>query len=227
MIAVTDLAVTNGSFSLEGISFEIPTGQYGILMGRTASGKTTILEAICGLKRIVAGRIDLDGRDVTHLKPALRGVGYVPQDSALFPMMTVRQHLAFALVVRKRPRAEIARRCDELAALLGLVHLLDRKPQGLSGGEAQRVALGRALAAHPRVLLLDEPLSSLDEETRLEMRGLLKTVQKHTRVTTLHVTHTLSEAVDLGDRLFRLEEGRIVDAVQPAQGTDPTAAPPA
>jgi ABC-type sugar transport system ATPase subunit len=176
-------------------------------MGKTGSGKTTLLEAISGLTAITAGSITLLGRDVTHLEPAARGVGYVPQDLALFPTLSVRDHLAFSLDVRRRPAAEIDKRVAELAELLGIGHLLDRRPAGLSGGEAQRVALGRALAFHPQVLLLDEPLSALDDDTRADMVSLLRSVQRLTGVTTLHVTHSLGEAKKLADRLLVLKNG--------------------
>ena len=208
-IAVENLAVHLGTFVLKGIGFRIPSGEYGVLMGKTGCGKTTILEAICGLRAPSSGRILLGERDVTRLKPAERGVSYVPQDRALFGTMSVRDHLAFALVIRNWPRLEIERRVAELAVLLGIVPLLDRKPHGLSGGEAQRVALGRALAFHPSILLLDEPLSALDEETRAEMAGLLQAIQKQTGVTTLHVTHNPSEANLLANRVFVLENGCI------------------
>src|SRR5919201_5691867 len=168
MIAVENLTVRAGAFALEGVSFALDTGQYGVLMGRTGCGKTTLLEAVCGLKPVRGGRVRLLGRDVTDLPPADRGVGYVPQDLALFPTMTVREHLGFALEVRRWDPAEATRRVEELSAMLGLGPLLGRRPQGLSGGEAQRVALGRALSFRPRVLLLDEPLSALDDETRQE-----------------------------------------------------------
>ncbi len=209
MIAVENLTVRAGSFALEGVSFALDTGQYGVLMGRTGSGKTTLLEAVCGLKPVQGGRVTLMGRDVTRLRPAERGVGYVPQDRALFPTMTVWEHLAFALEIRKWPADAVAERVGELADLLGIGHLLERRPHGLSGGEAQRVALGRALAAKPQVLLLDEPLSALDDETREEMCALLVSVRRHTGVTTLHITHNASEALRLADRLFRLRDGRI------------------
>ncbi|MCA9054494.1 MAG: ABC transporter ATP-binding protein, partial [Planctomycetaceae bacterium] len=134
---------------------------------------------------------------------------YVPQDGALFSRMTVRDHLGFALVVRRTPREEVSRRSAELAELLGLEQLLDRRPRGLSGGERQRVALGRALAFRPRILCLDEPLSALDSETRRQMCVLLRTVQQQTGVTTLHVTHNLDEAQLLADCLLRIEEGQV------------------
>jgi ABC-type sugar transport system ATPase subunit len=215
MIAVENLSVRAGAFAMHGLSFTVATGQYAVLMGRTGSGKTTLLEAIAGLKPVRSGRILLDGHDVTHLKPAERGVGYVPQDLALFPTLTVRDQLAFALAVRRWPTAAIARRVEDLAGLLKIGPLLDRKPAGLSGGEAQRVALGRALSFHPGVLLLDEPLSALDDETRQEMYVLLRSVQKQTGVTTLHVTHNLSEAKVLADRLFLVNNGGLDEASPP------------
>lgn len=202
MIAVEGLSVRAGAFVIEGLSFAVATGEYAVLMGRTGCGKTTLLEAICGLKPVRAGRVRLLGHDVTGLSPADRGVGYVPQDLALFPSLTVRDHLGFALDVRRWHPVDAARRIEELTELLGLGHLLDRRPPGLSGGEAQRVALGRALAFRPAVLLLDEPLSALDEDTRSGMYGLLRSVQRQTGVTTLHVTHSRAEARALADRLF-------------------------
>lgn len=209
MIVLENVAVHVGFFHLEGISLQVPTGGYAALMGKTGTGKTTLLEAICGLKRVTEGRIFLMDRDVTHLKPAERGIGYVPQDRALFPMMTVHEHLAFALTIRKWGRGAIAERIGELADLLGLEKLMNRKPHGLSGGEAQRVALGRALAYHPQVLLLDEPLSALDEETREEMFSLITSVRERTGVTTLHITHQRVEAHRLADTMFQLKDGRI------------------
>src|SRR5579884_1235493 len=205
MIAVDNLSLRSGAFAVDGVSFAVPTGAYAVLMGRTGCGKTTLLEAVCGLKPVRSGRIVLLGRDVTGLKPADRGVGYVPQDLALFPGLTVREHLAFALTVRRWPAEAVEERVDGLARLLGIGHLLGRRPAGLSGGESQRVALGRALAFHPRILLLDEPLSALDEDTRAEMVGLLRSVQRRTGVTTLHVTHSRSEASALADVLLVFE----------------------
>jgi molybdate/tungstate transport system ATP-binding protein len=213
LISVQDLTIHLGRFALDSVHFEIGRGEYAVLMGKTGSGKTTILEAVCGLRPVVSGVIRLHGRNVCGLKPAQRGIGYVPQDGALFSTMTVRENLAFALVVRKWSRAAIDERVSELADLLGVAHLLDRRPQGLSGGESQRIALGRALAASPGVLCLDEPLSALDDATREEMYSLLKSVRQRTGVTALHVTHSLAEAERLADRVLILREGRI-DAVE-------------
>ncbi|GIW82248.1 MAG: hypothetical protein KatS3mg105_4055 [Gemmatales bacterium] len=211
MIQVEQLCVRSGMFSLEDISFKVQTGNYAVLMGKTGAGKTTILEAICGFRPVVKGSIRLLDREVSGLAPSDRGIGYVPQDLALFQTMTVREHLAFAQRIRRWNPLAIQRRVEELAELLGITGLLDRKPAGLSGGESQRVALGRALAFHPRVLLLDEPLSALDENTREDMYSLLQSVQKHTGVTVLHVTHNLSEARKLADQLFQLLDGKIIE----------------
>ena len=211
MIQVEDLSVRAGEFALDHISFTIPSGQYGVLMGKTGSGKTTVLEAICGLKKVLSGRILLESDDVTHLKPGERGIGFVPQDGALFSTMTIRDHLAFALVIRKWPSEKIDARVRELADLLGIAHLLVRRPHGLSGGERQRVALGRALASRPHVLCLDEPLSALDDETREEMYVLLRSVREQTGVTALHITHSLREAQALADKLILLKDGAMVE----------------
>ncbi|HVJ86169.1 MAG TPA: ABC transporter ATP-binding protein [Caulifigura sp.] len=209
MIQLEDVSITAGSFRLSGVSFELSRGEHVVLMGRTGRGKTTILEAICGLRPVTTGRILLGKVDVTNWDPADRRIGYLPQDLALFPTLNVYEHFAFALRLQKRSREAIDQRVVEMAELLGVTPLLGRQIQGLSGGESQRVALGRALAAEPPVLLLDEPLSALDDATRLEMRGLLKQVQQKTGVTILHVTHNRHDAEALADRVLVLEEGRV------------------
>jgi len=209
MIAVEHLTVRVGAFALVDVGFVVPTGHYAVLMGRTGAGKTTLLEVVCGLKPVAQGAIHLNERDVTHLKPGERGIGYVPQDRALFQTMTVREHLAFAMAIRKMERQRIEERVAELSQLLRIEHLLNRKPHGLSGGEAQRVAMGRALAVRPGILCLDEPLNALDEATRREMHQLLETVRRTTGVTTLHVTHNLDEAEHLADQILLLRDGKV------------------
>ncbi|MEX2186241.1 MAG: ATP-binding cassette domain-containing protein [Pirellulales bacterium] len=212
MIELTGVGVVSGTFSLSDVAFSVPRGAYAVLMGRTGSGKTTILEAVCGLKRVVAGEIRLGGADVTQLKAAERGIGFVPQDGALFRSMTVREHLDFALEIRRWTKPRRNDRVAELAAMVGVEHLLGRGVIGLSGGETQRVALGRALSFHPQILCLDEPLSALDDESRQEMIELLKRIQRDTGVTALHVTHNRHEAERLADVWLRLVDGKVVDA---------------
>ena len=209
MIRVEQLSVRAGQFALSGLGFAVAAGEHAVLMGRTGSGKTTLLEAICGLRRVTSGKVLLDNRDVTHWPPARRGIGLVPQDAALFQHLTVRQHLAFALEIRGWPVPRREARVAELADWLALRPLLERKPPGLSGGEAQRVALGRALSFQPAVLCLDEPLSALDDDTRADMCEVLRNVRARTGVTILHFTHNLAEAGRLADRILLLQDGRV------------------
>ena len=205
MIELRNVTVTSGTFVLRGIHFKIESGEYAVLMGTTGRGKTTLLESICGLRQVAKGQVLIHGQDVTRWTPGDREIGYVPQDLALFPTLTVREHLEFALRLRRRSRADLAARTSELSEVLGIVHLLNRSIVGLSGGESQRVALGRALSFRPRVLLLDEPLSALDETTRKDMHELLRRVKTSTGVTTLHVTHSSTESQSLADRCFWLD----------------------
>lgn len=211
MIVVDNVTVESGPFRLSDVSMTVPTSRYAMLMGRTGSGKTTLLEAIIGLKRVTSGSITLGGLDVTRLKPAERNIGYVPQDGALFTTMSVREHLKFALTIRHVDKQTIADRVDELATLLEITHLLDRRIQGLSGGEQQRVAIGRALSFRPSTLLLDEPLSALDDDTREQMYAMLKHVQEATQVTTLHITHHIQDVERLGDLVFRIRDGALTE----------------
>jgi ABC-type sugar transport system ATPase subunit len=209
VIRFDQIAWHAGVFRLENVSFTVPTGSYAVLMGKTGCGKTTLLEILCGLRRPSGGRVLIGERDVTDLPPGERGIGYVPQDGALFPTMTVREQIGFALAIRQRLSEETSARVKELADQLSVAHLLDRLPQHLSGGERQRVALGRALAAKPNVLLLDEPLSALDEELRDDLATLLKRVQRELGLTALHITHSRREAEQLADVRLKLEAGRV------------------
>jgi molybdate/tungstate transport system ATP-binding protein len=204
MIAVSNLCMTAGSFRLENISFDVAEGSHAVLMGPSGAGKTTTLEALCGLRRIESGSIVIAGRDITALPPAERGIGFVPQDGALFPHLTVRENAGFALRVKKWEREKITARVDELADELGITPLLNRPVGGLSGGEKQRVALARAMASHPRVLLLDEPFSALDSASRQSLRESLQTLRRHDGVTILHVTHDAADAESLATQIIHL-----------------------
>ncbi len=210
MIELRELTIHAGDCQLQRLSLTVAASEYAVLMGRTGMGKTTLLESICGLRKSVSGQILIQGIDVTDWPPGDRAIGYVPQDLALFPTMLVAEHLAFALRLRRWTKHEINSRVDELASVLGLTDLLKRGITYLSGGERQRVALGRALAFRPVVLLLDEPLSALDERTRDEMHALLRDVKEKTGVTTLHVTHNSDEAAALADSRYELSEGALI-----------------
>lgn len=206
MIELDNVTIQAGDYWLRGLSFRVESSQYAVVMGKTGIGKTTILEAICGLRRIASGKVVIDDTDVSNWSPADRHVGYVPQDLALFPTLSVREHLAFAMRLRRRPRSEIMDRVEQLAELLEIRHLLQRGVGKLSGGESQRVALGRALSFQPSVLLLDEPMSALDADTRSGTQEMLRNLNVKTQVTVLHVTHNEEEAEALADCMIYLRK---------------------
>lgn len=217
MIELKNLSVALDEFRLEDVSLNIEKGEYFILLGPTGAGKTVLLEAIAGLHPLSSGRVCLNGRDVTHLSPDKRNIGIAYQDYALFPHLTVAQNIGFGLKHRGRPPAEVRSAATKLADLFGIGHLMERKPQTLSGGESQRVALARALAIEPELLLLDEPLSALDPEKREAAQRELRRIHEHLKVTTIHVTHDFEEAAALGDRIAVLGEGRMLQVGTPQQ----------
>ena len=230
LIHINHVTLQAGDFRLENVSFQVPTGDYCVLMGKTGCGKTTVLEAVAGLKQVESGQITLSQKDVTTLHPRDRNVGYMPQDGALFNTMSVSQNLSFALQIRNQDRQRMQKRVDELATMLEITPLLKRQIHGLSGGERQRVALGRALSFRPTTLLLDEPLSALDDNTHDQMCKLLEDVQQQTGVTVLHVTHSQQEAERLAQWIVHIEDGlvtttagRRLKRTQPGQA-DPNAA---
>lgn len=200
VIELVDATVGSGDFALSGLNFRVAAGEYAVVMGKTGVGKTTIIETICGLRRLKKGRVIIQDQDVTTWNAADRNVGYVPQDLALFPTMSVSAHLEFAMRLRRFKHSVIHSQVQRFSKILQIEKLLDRNVSGLSGGEAQRVALGRALTAGPSVLLLDEPLSALDADTRQVAQSMLRDINRQTGVTVLHVTHNESEALALADR---------------------------
>ncbi len=210
MIALEKVTVHQGEFCLRDIDLEIPVGAYAILMGPTGCGKTTLLESICGLRRITSGRIMIDGRDVSRLAPSARRIGYVPQEAVLFPTMRIDSQIGFGLEMRRTSKANRAKRVAELARLLEIEELLERYPRGLSGGERQRVALARALAFKPSLLCLDEPLSALDDATRGRLVELLRTVHRKENATVLQITHNAAEAEQLGTVIHQLDGLKIM-----------------
>lgn len=205
MLDIQQLSIQAGDFQLDSISFQAQSGLSTALMGPSGSGKTTIMEAICGLRHIESGCIRLADKDITHLRPGERQVALVPQDNVLFPHLNVREHLAFGPNIQMWSRAETKQRCEELAEHLGLTQLLDRMPAKLSGGEAKRVALGRALATRPPLLCLDEALTGLDDEAHAEILQLLKSTIAQEAITTLHITHSQDEAQALSQEIILIE----------------------
>lgn len=209
MIKGKNIHINQGEFLLSNINFNIDKGEYVVFMGKTGCGKTTVLETICGLRKLTSGEIWLNDKEVSKYVPAKREIGYVPQDGALFSTMSVKKNIGFALKIRKWNKQKIEERVEELANLMNISHLLNRNIQGLSGGEKQRVALARALSFYPYVLCLDEPLSALDESTKQDMIDLLNKLKQSLDITVVHVTHSNSEAIKLADRILYLEKGII------------------
>lgn len=212
MIRFQNICWSTKSFAIKDISFTVNTGTYGVLMGKTGSGKTSLLEILCGLRQPNSGSVFIGNRNVTHLEPGQRRIGYVPQDGALFPTLTVEEHLAFAPRIARITESNRNALIHQIAEQLSIGHLLNRSPQGLSGGERQRVALGRALAAKPEALVLDEPLSALDDETRDGLLPVLKSLSQRDGITVLHITHHREEALSLADQLLTLKDGQVIPA---------------
>jgi ABC-type sugar transport system ATPase subunit len=195
--------------ALDGIELEAADGELLVVVGPSGCGKSTLLRCIAGLEAVDEGRIWIGDRDVTDRRPAARNVSMVFQSYALFPHLTVRENIAFGLVVREEPKEEVRARVAEASELVGVVDLLERRPYELSGGERQRVALARALVRRPDAYLLDEPLSNLDAGMRVQMRADLKRLQREVGATMVHVTHDQVEALTLGDRIAVMDAGRI------------------
>lgn len=216
MIAIDNISYSIGAFRLN-VSLDIADEDYFVLAGKTGCGKTTLIECLCGLRPVSSGRIFVDGKDVTDLDPRHRRIGYVPQDGALFDHMSVRDNVLFALKVRKTPRAEMEETLHELADRVAIGHLLDRSIPGLSGGERQRVALARALAAKPRALLLDEPVSALDESLRDKVCRELVAIRRGLHVPVIHVCHSSEEARLVATRMAVMREGRIEQVAPPEE----------
>jgi len=208
-LAVDGLRKAFGPFILGPISLEVRRHEYWVLLGPSGCGKSMLLQTLCGFHRLELGAIHLEGRDATALPPEARNIGLVFQQAALFPHYSVRENITYGLEARRASPAERARRADELVTALGLGPIMERPVAALSGGEAQRVAIARAIAPRPPLLLLDEPLSLLDHNTRLELQALLKRWHGELGLTTLHVTHSRDEARAVGTHCAVMQHGRL------------------
>ena len=210
MIAVTDVTKRFGDFrALDGVSIAVADGSLTALLGPSGSGKSTLLRVIAGLEAPDEGTVEIAGEDATTVPPQKRGIGFVFQHYAAFKHMTVRDNVAFGLRVRRRPKAEIGAKVDELLKIVGLDGYHKRYPNQLSGGQRQRMALARALAVEPEVLLLDEPFGALDANVRAELREWLRRLHDEVHVTTVLVTHDQEEAMEVADRIVVLNDGRV------------------
>jgi sulfate transport system ATP-binding protein len=216
-IEVRNINKRFGDFvAVDDVSLEIPDGSLTAVLGPSGSGKSTLLRIIAGLEKPDSGEVLLAGKDATAVSPQKRDVGFVFQHYAAFKHMTVRDNVGFALSIRKRPKKEIRERVDELLDLVQLNGYADRYPHKLSGGQRQRMALARALAAKPRVLLLDEPFGALDARVRAELRDWLRRLHEEVHVTTVIVTHDQEEAMEVADRIAVLNSGRLEQVGEPA-----------
>ena len=218
MISVESVSKRFGDFTaLDDVTIEAPDGKLTALLGPSGSGKSTLLRVIAGLEVPDSGTVVVSGRDATHLPPQKRGIGFVFQHYAAFKHMTLRDNIAFGLKIRKKGKPEIKSKVDELLHLVGLEGFADRYPAQLSGGQRQRMALARALAVEPSVLLLDEPFGALDANVRADLRAWLRRMHEHVAVTTVLVTHDQEEAMELADRIVLLREGRIAQVGAPRE----------
>lgn len=203
--------------AVKGIDFQVKSGDFTVLLGPSGCGKSTTLRLIAGLDTPSTGTIHIADRDVTRLPPAQRKIAMVFQSYALFPHLNVRENILFGLRVRKEPKKNFESRLKRVADILGLDHLLDRRPGQLSGGQQQRVALGRAIIAETPVCLMDEPLSNLDAQLRQEMRREIRSLQQQLGITMIYVTHDQTEAMSMADQVILLRDGRIEQDAPPAE----------
>ncbi len=215
MLQMKEISKDMGEFLLDEVSLDVDEGEYLVIIGPTGAGKTILLETLAGIYRPDAGRIVLNGDDITDIPPRERNICMVYQDYMLFPHLTVHDNIAFGLKTRKEPADTIEARVKESAGLFGIGHLLHRYPDTLSGGEQQRAAIARAMVMEPSVLLLDEPLSALDGQTRERLRAELKMMHSRYRTTVIHITHNFEEVFSLADRVAVMNHGKIIQIGEP------------
>jgi ABC-type sugar transport system ATPase subunit len=208
-LQIKKLSIQAGAFTIDSLSLDVAEGEYFVLMGLSGTGKSLLLKAVCGLQPIKCGSISISDRDITHAPPRERGLGYVPQKSLLFPNMSVKENIRFPLEMKGVPKMKIDKKVAEISKTLGIESLLERDVSYLSGGESQKVALARALVFKPKLLLLDEPVSAVDEPTRREICADLRRVQRELKISTIHVCHSVAEAESVADKIGIMAEGRL------------------
>ncbi|MBN1376666.1 MAG: ABC transporter ATP-binding protein [Dehalococcoidia bacterium] len=216
MVRIKNISKYLGEFFLKDISLDVADGEYLMILGPTGAGKTILLETIAGIYRPDKGKVYLNDRDVTRLPPRKRNIGMVYQDYMLFPHLTVEKNIKYGLRSKKLSKEETSQKIRKLTDLLDITHLLHRYPGTLSGGEQQRITIARALIMEPEVLLLDEPLSALDSETRTKLREELRKIHSFTHTTMIHVTHSFDEAFLLGSQMAIMNQGEIVQVGEPS-----------
>ena len=215
-LEIQDLSKKYGNTeAVSGVSLKVSSGTFTVILGPSGSGKTTLLRCVAGFEKPDSGSVSIDGKPVTDLPPRERDLAMVFQSYALFPLMTVYDNIAFPLKVRNTPKAEIDTRVKQVADLLVIKHILEKKPNQLSGGEQQRAALGRAIVRQPNALLMDEPLTSLDAPLRAQMRTELKRIRRETQITAVYVTHDQAEAMGLADMIAIMNEGKLTQYGKP------------
>ena len=215
MIRIENISKNLGEFFLNDATLDIEKGEYFVVLGPTGAGKTILLEAIAGIYSPDRGKILMDGRDITNVPPRSRNISMVYQDYMLFPHLTVEKNISFGLKLKKITTKEIKKKIDGISRMLNVRHLFHRFPGTLSGGEKQRIAIARAVVTEPKALLLDEPLSALDAQTREGLRYELKKIHSVTGITIIHVTHNFEEVFSLGDSVAVMNEGKIIQVGNP------------
>ncbi len=209
-LILKDVCIQAGDFKVENINLTISNNDYFTLMGHTGSGKSMLLKAICGLMQIQSGTILMDNQDITYLEPRFRNIGYVPQESGLFPHLNVQDNIIFSLRIKNVSKKDAICDVRKIVDFLQIEHLLKRSVINLSGGEKQKVALARALAKKPNLLLLDEPVSALDESTTYEICKILKDIQTEFNIATIHVCHNIQETKKTADFVGIMFDGKII-----------------
>ncbi|PWR69730.1 ABC transporter ATP-binding protein [Methanospirillum lacunae] len=215
MLRIENVSLTLGDFQLKSLFLHIENPEYWVIIGPSGAGKTILLEMIAGIHKPASGRILFEGNDITHDQPKDRNIAMMYQDLMLFPHLTVKENILFSVKIRRAYNVDTEAKISDLISILGIGHLMDRNPDTLSGGEAQRIALARALIQKPRLLLLDEPLSALDSMTRERLRQEIRKIHEHLKIPIIHITHHFEDVYALAEKVAIMQDGTIVQTGKP------------